>query len=213
LRFLTISLMPYMLNLSLVEENQQTEQINIDSNETSIRSRAVLLVGALLLILNIVIWLLLAKRPDYSSSISIIGLGLFTLLLIGLLVNKSTRAIYIGATALIILLAVGASYGYLSNYRHQNLLRQNIIAQTQTSISGYAGDKLISGSELSTTTQELKNTEANELSKLNKKNSLLPLATCYLLAILSVIYVTKIKQDPQTNELQPLDEQVYDQPS
>jgi hypothetical protein len=205
--------MPYMLNLSLVEENQQTEQINIDSNETSIRSRAVLLVGALLLILNIVIWLLLAKRPDYSSSISIIGLGLFTLLLIGLLVNKSTRAIYIGATALIILLAVGASYGYLSNYRHQNLLRQNIIAQTQTSISGYAGDKLISGSELSTTTQELKNTEANELSKLNKKNSLLPLATCYLLAILSVIYVTKIKQDPQTNELQPLDEQVYDQPS
>jgi hypothetical protein len=150
---------------------------------------------ALMSVVNVIFWILLAARPDYGVIYRILGpilaVGEFVLASRTLNRSEAARAICLFSTIVLLLFSVFGSYNFIENYHNRNQLQQNIIAQTEQTINTYKSDKLITASEQFAITTELKATETSDLNKLSKKNSFLPLTTIYVLTFLPVIFLER----------------------
>lgn len=173
----------------------EAEEAAESDDNTGIMILGFVVLAGFLSMLNVIFWALLAKRPDYGILYRIVTpiavIGEFALIARTLIKTEAARyACLIGAIGLLII-SLLSSYDYVINYHNQNQTQQNIISQTQQTISSYQGDKLVSISEQATVVSELKNTESVELKKFSTKNTLVPLASLWLLTILPIIFLER----------------------
>lgn len=152
-------------------------------------------VSGILSAINVVLWVLLAARPDYAVIYRILGplliIGEFILTAKTLTKFEAARTMCLFGTIALLIFSLFSTYDFIENYHNRNQMQQNIINQTEQTINTYKSDKLINSSEKSAIITELKATEATDLSKLSKKNTLLPIITIYILTFLPVIFLER----------------------